>query len=105
MNSLRIARAALRARPAAVRAPLQRRGYAEAVSDKVRRGPPRVARSVAANCRQLTTWPPDQAQLVAAPPGTLLPEHISLQTMMPPWPARRDTITDRAQQMRAVAPS
>jgi hypothetical protein len=36
MNSLRIARAALRARPAALRAPLQRRGYAEAVSDKVR---------------------------------------------------------------------
>jgi F-type H+-transporting ATPase subunit delta len=35
MNSLRIARAALRARPVAVRAPLQRRGYAEAVSDKV----------------------------------------------------------------------
>ena len=36
MNSLRIARAALRARPAGLRAPLQRRGYAEAVSDKVR---------------------------------------------------------------------
>lgn len=34
MNSLRIARAALRARPAALRAPIQRRGYAEAVSDK-----------------------------------------------------------------------
>ncbi|ROW12447.1 hypothetical protein VMCG_00775 [Cytospora schulzeri] len=32
MNSLRIAsRAALRARPAAIRAPLQRRGYAEAI--------------------------------------------------------------------------
>ncbi|GAB1320524.1 delta subunit of the central stalk of mitochondrial F1F0 ATP synthase, atp16 [Madurella fahalii] len=36
MNSLRIARAALRARPAAVRAPIQRRGYAEAVSDKIK---------------------------------------------------------------------
>ncbi|KAK7735291.1 delta subunit of the central stalk of mitochondrial F1F0 ATP synthase, atp16 [Cytospora paraplurivora] len=37
MNSLRIAsRAALRARPAAIRAPLQRRGYAEAVNDKAR---------------------------------------------------------------------
>jgi len=35
MNSLRIARTALRARPAAIKAPLQRRGYAEAVSDKV----------------------------------------------------------------------
>ncbi len=35
MNSLRIARVALRARPAAIKAPLQRRGYAEAVSDKV----------------------------------------------------------------------
>ncbi|KAG7290562.1 hypothetical protein NEMBOFW57_000565 [Staphylotrichum longicolle] len=34
MNSLRIARAALRARPAALRVPIQRRGYAEAVSDK-----------------------------------------------------------------------
>ena len=42
MNSLRIARAALRARPAAIRAPLQRRGYAEAVSDKVR--PPALLR-------------------------------------------------------------
>lgn len=38
MNSLRIAsRAALRARPAAIRAPLQRRGYAEAVNDKASR--------------------------------------------------------------------
>lgn len=35
MNSLRIARTALRVRPAAMKAPLQRRGYAEAVSDKV----------------------------------------------------------------------
>ena len=35
MNSLRIARTALRARPAAVKVPFQRRGYAEAVSDKV----------------------------------------------------------------------
>jgi hypothetical protein len=35
MNSLRIARTALRVRPTALKAPLQRRGYAEAVSDKV----------------------------------------------------------------------
>jgi hypothetical protein len=35
MNSLRIARTALRARPAAIKVPFQRRGYAEAVSDKV----------------------------------------------------------------------
>lgn len=35
MNSIRIARAALRVRTAAIKAPLQRRGYAEAVSDKV----------------------------------------------------------------------
>jgi len=35
MNSLKIARTALRARPAALKAPLQRRGYADAVSDKV----------------------------------------------------------------------
>lgn len=34
MNSLRIARAALRARPAALRAPLQRRTYADAAPDK-----------------------------------------------------------------------
>ncbi|KAJ2906709.1 ATP synthase subunit delta [Zalerion maritima] len=34
MNSLRIARAAVWARPAGIRVPLQRRGYAEAVSDK-----------------------------------------------------------------------
>ncbi|CRK25901.1 hypothetical protein BN1723_018246, partial [Verticillium longisporum] len=31
MNSLRIARAALRARPAAIRVPLQRRTYADAI--------------------------------------------------------------------------
>jgi len=36
MNSLRIARAALRARSLAVKAPLQRRGYADAVSDKIK---------------------------------------------------------------------
>ena len=36
MNSLRVARAALRARPSAIRVPLQRRGYAEAVSDKIK---------------------------------------------------------------------
>lgn len=35
MNSLRLARSALRARPAVARVPLQRRTYAEAVSDKV----------------------------------------------------------------------
>lgn len=35
MNTFRIARTALRVRPATARAPLQRRGYAEAVSDKV----------------------------------------------------------------------
>ncbi|WYZ40755.1 hypothetical protein EsH8_IV_001096 [Colletotrichum jinshuiense] len=36
MNSLRLARAALRARPAAIRAPLQRRTYADAVPDKIK---------------------------------------------------------------------
>ncbi|KAK8089371.1 ATP synthase subunit delta [Apiospora hydei] len=36
MNSLRIARAALRARPAAFRAPLQRRTYADAAPDKIK---------------------------------------------------------------------
>lgn len=35
MNSLRLARSALRARPAMARVPLQRRTYAEAVADKV----------------------------------------------------------------------
>ncbi|KAH6693647.1 ATP synthase subunit delta [Plectosphaerella plurivora] len=36
MNSLRLARAALRARPAVLRAPLQRRTYADAVPDKIK---------------------------------------------------------------------
>ncbi|KAL4884318.1 ATP synthase [Aspergillus karnatakaensis] len=36
MSSLRFARAALRARPAAFRVPLQRRGYADAVPDKIK---------------------------------------------------------------------
>ncbi len=35
MNSFRVARAAVRARPAAMRIPIQRRGYAEAIPDKV----------------------------------------------------------------------
>ncbi|KAK3190987.1 delta subunit of the central stalk of mitochondrial F1F0 ATP synthase, atp16 [Lecanicillium sp. MT-2017a] len=36
MNSFRVARAAIRARPAAMRIPIQRRGYAEAVPDKIK---------------------------------------------------------------------
>jgi len=36
MNSFRVARTALRACSAAVRTPLQRRGYADAVSDKIK---------------------------------------------------------------------
>lgn len=36
MSSLRIARAALRARPAAISRPLQRRGYADVASDKIK---------------------------------------------------------------------
>lgn len=39
MNSFRFARTALRATPLAARVPLQRRAYAEAVSDKVRQAP------------------------------------------------------------------
>ncbi|MCJ1272483.1 delta subunit of the central stalk of mitochondrial F1F0 ATP synthase, atp16 [Puttea exsequens] len=36
MNSLRVARAAARIRPSATRVPLQRRSYAEAISDKIK---------------------------------------------------------------------
>lgn len=36
MSSLRFARSALRARPSVFGMPLQRRGYAEAVSDKLK---------------------------------------------------------------------
>ncbi|KAI6823686.1 ATP synthase subunit delta [Hortaea werneckii] len=36
MNSLRVARSALRARPTAFRGPLQQRGYADVASDKIR---------------------------------------------------------------------
>ncbi|ATY60171.1 ATP synthase delta chain, putative [Cordyceps militaris CM01] len=36
MNSLRIARAAIRARPVAMRMAAQRRGYAEAIPDKIK---------------------------------------------------------------------
>jgi F-type H+-transporting ATPase subunit delta len=35
MNSLRVARTALRARPTAFRAPLQRRTYADVAPDKI----------------------------------------------------------------------
>lgn len=40
MNSLRFARSAFRARPAALRLPIQRRTYADAAPDKV--SPPSV---------------------------------------------------------------
>lgn len=36
MSSLRIARAALRARPAAIARPVMRRGYADVASDKIK---------------------------------------------------------------------
>jgi hypothetical protein len=36
MSALRIARSALRARPAAIARPIQRRGYAEVASDKIK---------------------------------------------------------------------
>lgn len=36
MSSIRIARAAIRARPSALRIPVQRRGYADAVSNKIK---------------------------------------------------------------------
>lgn len=36
MNALRVARAAARIRPSTARLPLQRRGYADAVSDKIK---------------------------------------------------------------------
>ncbi|KAI4620549.1 uncharacterized protein J4E87_007237 [Alternaria ethzedia] len=36
MSSLRIARAAIRARPAAIARPIQRRGYAEVANDKIK---------------------------------------------------------------------
>jgi hypothetical protein len=55
MNSLRIARTALRVRPTAIRAPLQRRGYAEAVSDKV--GIPRqILRPQLTSSRSSCPW-------------------------------------------------
>ncbi|KAG6364099.1 hypothetical protein INS49_005697 [Diaporthe citri] len=66
MNSLRIAsRAALRARPAAIRAPLQRRGYAEAVNDK-------------ANQAQLDPPPPGTTTTNSYPPGSILQAMMSL---------------------------
>lgn len=36
MSSIRFARSALRARPSFLGAPVQRRGYAEAVADKIK---------------------------------------------------------------------
>jgi F-type H+-transporting ATPase subunit delta len=36
MSPLRIARAAIRARPAAIARPIQRRGYAEVANDKIK---------------------------------------------------------------------
>ncbi|KAK4083964.1 hypothetical protein Purlil1_10597 [Purpureocillium lilacinum] len=58
MNSLRIARAAIRARPAAMRAVAQRRTYAEAVPDKP-----------LATTTLTDLLPADQAEHVSASPG------------------------------------
>lgn len=71
MNSLRFARAALRARPAAIRAPLQRRTYADAVPDKASSKP--SSRSTCLGSYQrlsMLTPSSDQAELVAPSPGT-----------------------------------
>lgn len=66
MNSLRIARAALRVRPATLRTPVQRRGYAEAVADKVCFSSRFALRTASAKPALQT----DQAQLVPPSPGT-----------------------------------
>lgn len=63
MNSLRIARSALRVRSAALKAPLQRRGYAEAVSDK-------VCISKSGSFYSQLIWRTDQIELEPATSGT-----------------------------------
>ncbi|KAJ6789892.1 hypothetical protein PWT90_06338 [Aphanocladium album] len=56
MNSFRIARAAIRARPVAMRMPVQRRGYAEAIPDK--RTPDRSMRISRPNCPSTSDFRP-----------------------------------------------
>lgn len=60
MNTLRIARAAVRARPAAIARPLQRRGYAEVASDKIKLSlalPHQVRiTSICQTCRNPINW-------------------------------------------------
>lgn len=89
MNSLRIAsRAALRARPAAIRAPLQRRGYAEAVNDKASRPRPssrRIPRPHPMELSHLLTLRrrTDQAQPDPPPPGTTTTSHTPRDILRP----------------------
>lgn len=70
MNSFRFARAALRARPAAMRVPVQRRAYAEAVPDKVRDRPRISSPSPNGMNEQTADFVADQAELDSPPPGT-----------------------------------
>lgn len=65
MNTLRVARVALRARPTALRVPLQRRTYADAAPDKVS-----VSPSITLPTTFRLTCIIDQAELVPSSPGT-----------------------------------
>lgn len=74
MNTFRVARAALRARPTAMRLPiqpLQRRTYAEAASDKV------CLDNILVPKLSLTSSS-DQAELVSPPPGTDIDIYLEL---------------------------
>ena len=75
MNSFRFARAALRARPAAMRVPAQRRTYAEAVPDKASCLDPSPVPRPTAN---LFFLPTDQAQLRSPSPGTQLTRYTTI---------------------------
>ena len=65
MNSFRFARAAVRARPMAMMQAVQRRGYAEAVPDKVRR---RTLDAIPSNPTNLLTEFEPQIKLSLALP-------------------------------------
>jgi len=104
MNSFRVARAAIRARPAAIRTVQQSRGYAEAVADKVISIPnPSLTGSSISIClpiqfANILVAIVAQAQLVPSPPGTID------TSAMPPNPSRAIPQSTRAGKANALLP-
>lgn len=73
MNSFRFARSALRARPSVFSMPVQRRGYAEAVSDKIK-----LSLTLPHQVRLRTNWSTYQTPIVTVTDKYAIIDHLQL---------------------------